>query len=75
MKAVVIGGTGPIGSQIVENLNAHGHDVTPAAPQTGTNTITHDGVEDAVTGAKVLIGPGARLASTTYDDWTTANGS
>ena len=55
MKVVVIGGTGLIGSQIVEKLNAHGHDAKPAALQTGTNTITGEGVDDAVTGAEVLI--------------------
>ena len=55
MKVVVIGGTGLIGSKIVQKLNAHGHDAKPAALQTGTNTITGQGVDEAVTGAEVLI--------------------
>src|SRR5690606_15046671 len=48
MKVVVIGGTGLIGSKVVEKLNAHGHDASPAAPQTGCNTITNEGVTEAV---------------------------
>ena len=55
MKVVVIGGTGLIGSKLIEKLNAHGHDATPAALQTGVNTLTNEGVEDAVTGAEVLV--------------------
>ncbi|MCA5893594.1 SDR family oxidoreductase [Isoptericola sp. NEAU-Y5] len=55
MKVVVIGGTGLIGSKVVEKLNAHGHDASPAAPQTGCNTITNEGVTEAVAGAEVLI--------------------
>src|SRR6478752_7349386 len=55
MKVVVIGGTGLIGSKLVEKLNAHGHDASPAAPSTGCNTLTNEGVEEAVKGAEVLI--------------------
>jgi uncharacterized protein YbjT (DUF2867 family) len=55
MKVVVIGGTGLIGSKLVEKLNAHGHDASPAAPQTGCNTLTNEGVDEAVTGAEVLV--------------------
>lgn len=55
MKIVVIGGTGLIGSKVVEKLNAHGHEAWPAAPQTGCNTITNEGVSEAVRGAEVLI--------------------
>jgi uncharacterized protein YbjT (DUF2867 family) len=55
MKVVVIGGTGRIGSQVVSKLNAHGQDATPAAPQTGVNTLTNEGVDDAVAGAEVLV--------------------
>ncbi|GAA4718289.1 SDR family oxidoreductase [Nocardioides conyzicola] len=55
MKVVVIGGTGLIGSKVVEKLNAHGHDAAPASPQTGCNTITNEGVDDAVAGAGVII--------------------
>jgi uncharacterized protein YbjT (DUF2867 family) len=55
MKIVVIGGTGLIGSKVVQNLNAHGHDAVPAAPQTGVNTLTGEGLEDALSGADVVV--------------------
>lgn len=55
MKVVVIGGTGLIGSKVVEKLNAHGHEATPAAPQTGCNTITNEGVDEALAGADVVV--------------------
>jgi uncharacterized protein YbjT (DUF2867 family) len=55
MKVVVIGGTGLIGSTIVQLLNAHGHDARPASLQTGTNIITGEGVDDACAGAEVLV--------------------
>jgi uncharacterized protein YbjT (DUF2867 family) len=55
MKVVVIGGTGLIGSKVVEKLNAHGHDATPAAPQTGVNTLTNEGLDDALAGAEVVV--------------------
>jgi uncharacterized protein YbjT (DUF2867 family) len=55
MKVVVIGGSGLIGSKIVEKLNAHGHDAKPASLQSGCNIITGEGVDDAVAGAEVLI--------------------
>jgi uncharacterized protein YbjT (DUF2867 family) len=55
MKIVVIGGTGLIGSKVVEKLNAHGHEAVPAAPQTGVNTLTGDGLDEALAGADVLV--------------------
>jgi uncharacterized protein YbjT (DUF2867 family) len=55
MKIVVIGGTGLIGSKVVEKLNAHGHNAIPAAPQTGVNTLTGEGLADALTDADVVI--------------------
>ncbi len=55
MKIVVIGGTGLIGTKLIEKLKAHGHEATPAAPQTGCNTVTNEGVADAVAGAEVLV--------------------
>jgi uncharacterized protein YbjT (DUF2867 family) len=55
VKVVVVGGTGRIGSQVVEKLNAHGHQASPAAPQTGCNTVTNEGVEEALAGADVLV--------------------
>jgi uncharacterized protein YbjT (DUF2867 family) len=55
MKIVVIGGTGLIGSKVVDLLNAHGHDAAAAAPQTGVNTLTGDGLDEALAGADVLV--------------------
>jgi uncharacterized protein YbjT (DUF2867 family) len=55
MKIVVIGGTGLIGSKVVEKLNAHGHEAVPAAPQTGVNTVTGEGLDQALTGADVVV--------------------
>jgi uncharacterized protein YbjT (DUF2867 family) len=55
MKVVVIGGTGLIGSKTVERLRKKGHDVLAASPNTGVNTITGEGVADAVAGARVVI--------------------
>ena len=55
MKVVVIGGTGLIGSKLIEKLSAHGHDAVPAAPQTGVNTLTGEGLADALTGADVVV--------------------
>jgi uncharacterized protein YbjT (DUF2867 family) len=55
MKIVVIGGTGLIGSKTVANLRKHGHEVVAASPNSGVNTITGEGVKDAVAGAQVVI--------------------
>jgi uncharacterized protein YbjT (DUF2867 family) len=55
MKIVVIGGTGLIGSKLVEKLRDHGHDALPAAPNTGVNTITGEGLADALVGAEVVV--------------------
>jgi len=55
MKIVVIGGTGRVGSKIVDRLRQHGHDTLPAAPSTGVNTITGEGVAAALDGASVVI--------------------
>ena len=55
MKIVVIGGTGLIGSKVVELLNNHGHEAVPAAPQTGVNTLTGEGLDDALAGADVVV--------------------
>jgi uncharacterized protein YbjT (DUF2867 family) len=55
MKIVVIGGTGLIGSKVVEKLIAHGHDAVPAAPQTGVDTLTGHGLDGALAGAEVVV--------------------
>src|SRR5262245_36624926 len=55
MKIVVIGGTGLIGSKTVAILRQGGHEVVAASPNSGVNTITGEGVKEAVTGAQVVI--------------------
>ena len=55
MKIVVIGGTGLIGSKLVATLGAQGHDVVAASPNSGVNTLTGEGLADALKGASVVI--------------------
>jgi uncharacterized protein YbjT (DUF2867 family) len=55
MKIVVIGGTGLIGSRVVEKLKQKGHEAIAAAPNTGVNTITGEGLKEAMAGAQVVI--------------------
>ncbi|MBB3601166.1 uncharacterized protein YbjT (DUF2867 family) [Mycolicibacterium sp. BK556] len=55
MKIVVIGGTGLIGSKLVQALSSRGHDAIPAAPSTGVNTLTGEGLADVMTGASVVV--------------------
>ncbi|AXK82323.1 NAD-dependent epimerase/dehydratase family protein [Pseudolabrys taiwanensis] len=55
MKIVVIGGTGLIGSKVVEKLKQKGHEAIAAAPSTGVNTITGEGLAKALAGAKVVV--------------------
>jgi len=55
MKIVVIGGTGLIGSKVVEKLNQNGHEAVAASPNTGVNTITGQGLAEVLVGAQVVI--------------------
>jgi uncharacterized protein YbjT (DUF2867 family) len=55
MKIVVIGGTGLIGSKLVEKLRAAGHEPLAAAPDTGVNTLTGEGLAEALAGAEVVV--------------------
>ncbi|WP_433368058.1 SDR family oxidoreductase [Streptosporangium sp. CA-115845] len=55
MKIVVIGGTGLIGSKLVTKLGGHGHEAVAAAPRTGVNTLTGEGLAEALAGAQVVI--------------------
>jgi uncharacterized protein YbjT (DUF2867 family) len=55
MRIVVIGGTGLIGSGVVRKLNEHGHEAVPAAPSTGVNTLTGEGLKEVLQGADVLV--------------------
>lgn len=55
MKIVVIGGTGLIGSQLVQQLQGTGHEVVAASPNTGVNTLTGEGLAEALQGAQVVV--------------------
>jgi len=55
MKFVVIGGTGLIGSKLVTRLRERGHEAVAAAPNTGVNTLTGEGLDAALHGASVLV--------------------
>ena len=55
MKIVIIGGTGLIGSKLVTRLLQHGHEAVPAAPGTGVNTLTGEGLSRALDGADVVV--------------------
>ena len=55
MKVVVIGGTGLVGSKVVANLHGHGHEAVAAAPSTGVNTLTGEGLADVLAGASVVV--------------------
>ena len=54
MKIVVIGGTGLIGSKLIERLRADGHDALAASPATGVDVVTGKGLDEALTGARVV---------------------
>jgi uncharacterized protein YbjT (DUF2867 family) len=55
MKIVVIGGTGLIGSKLVERLRNAGYDPVPASPDSGVDTYTGEGLEQALEGAEVVV--------------------
>jgi uncharacterized protein YbjT (DUF2867 family) len=55
MKIVVIGGTGLIGSKLVNKVREHGHEAIPAAPNTGVNTLTGEGLAEVLKGASTVV--------------------
>src|SRR5216110_2619061 len=55
MKIVVIGGSGLIGKKVVQNLRQQGHEVVAAAPSSGVNTVTGEGLAQALAGAQVVV--------------------
>jgi uncharacterized protein YbjT (DUF2867 family) len=65
MKIAVIGGTGLIGSQVVKDLNAAGHQAVPHSQSTGVDVVSGKGVDDAVEGAEVVVN---LTNSPTFDD-------
>jgi nucleoside-diphosphate-sugar epimerase len=79
MKIIVIGGSGLIGKKLVANLGKLGHDAVSASPSSGVNTVTGEGLAEAL-GAVMDdrgIAPGAnpRLGPTRFDDWFVRNGT
>lgn len=73
IKSVVIGGSGLIGSKLVNNLRQRVQEVVAAAPSTGLNTITREGLAEALKGAQVVVdvanAPNPRLGSTHFAEW------
>ena len=55
MKIVVIGGSGLIGSKLVNQLREHGHDAVAASPKSGVDTLTGEGLAEALKGASVVV--------------------
>src|SRR4051794_2216433 len=55
MKIVVIGGSGLIGSKVVTGLKELGHEAIPASPRSGVNTLTGEGLAEALAGASVVV--------------------
>ena len=55
MKIVVIGGTGLIGSKLVNRLRQLSHEVVAASPNTGVNTLTGEGLAEALAGAQAAV--------------------
>ncbi|HSA50453.1 MAG TPA: NAD(P)H-binding protein [Yinghuangia sp.] len=65
MQIAVLGGTGLIGSQVVEKLNAAGHRAVPLATSTGVDVVTGEGLEEGLAGADVAVN---LTTSPTFDD-------
>jgi len=55
MKIVVIGGTGLIGTKLAGKLRERGHEVIQAAPSSGVNTVTGEGLDKALSGAEIVV--------------------
>ena len=55
MQIVVIGGSGLIGKKLVSRLRERGHEVVPASPSSGVNTVTGEGLSEALAGAQVVV--------------------
>jgi uncharacterized protein YbjT (DUF2867 family) len=55
MKIVVIGGSGLIGSKLVNKLREHGHEALAASPNSGVNALTGEGLAEALKGAAVVV--------------------
>ena len=55
MKTVLIGGSGLIGTRLVNNLRQHGHEIVAASRSSGVNTITGEGLAKALAGSKGVV--------------------
>src|SRR5690349_14429027 len=55
MRIAVIGGTGLIGAKLVANLRNRGHEVLPASPALGVDTISSEGLAEAIAGSQVVV--------------------
>ena len=55
MKVVIIGGTGLIGRKLAAKLESGGYEVVAAAPSTGVDSLTGEGLEEALTRANVVV--------------------
>jgi uncharacterized protein YbjT (DUF2867 family) len=55
MRVVVIGGTGLVGSKLVDKLREGGHEAVPASPASGVNTVTGEGLAEVLEGASVVV--------------------
>ena len=55
MRIIVIGGTGLIGTKVVKNLRDKGHEVVAASPSKGINSVTGEGLAEALVGAQVVV--------------------
>src|SRR5260370_6726155 len=55
MKIVVMGGSGLIGSKLVNKLREHGHEAVAASPNSGVNTLTGEGLAEVLKGASVVV--------------------
>ena len=55
VKIVIIGGSGLIGKKLVKNLRQRGHKVVAASPSSGVNTLTGEGLAEALAGASVVV--------------------
>ena len=73
MKIVVIGGTGLIGSKTVAILRQRGHQVIAASPQSGVNTLTGEGLDEALAGRRSSWISQIRLRSKTKPCWSFQN--
>jgi nucleoside-diphosphate-sugar epimerase len=71
LTIVVIGRTGLIGSKLVTKLGEQAHEAVPASPDTGVNTLTGEGVSEAVDGARGAAGFWTRVADRMCDEWPT----